>query len=244
MEGEKSRIQKLLKEGKISSKEATNLLDALEEKPKTKRKETAVNDKKLNPTIMVAGGLLVMFLIVFFYVFNLSNKNKGNLLINSGFEKGADKKVSSWTASIAGSAFWGGSREKDIFSWDDLTSHNGEFSVSINNKDMNKRQLLSWRQSLSTFPEGKKLRLSGYIKTRDVPSDGVAALVLRGLKGLKEETLFATTSMSYDLTGTKDWTKVQTQGIVRGDTEELQVLCQLEGEGTVWCDDLKLSVIK
>ena len=50
--------------------------------------------------------------------------------------------------------------------------------------------------------------------------------------------------MSYDLAGTKDWTKVQTQGIVGSDTEELQVLCQLEGKGTVWCDDLKLSVVK
>ena len=241
MEGEKSRIQKLLEEGKISSEEAANLLDALEEKPKTKRKESEV--KKLNLTVIAAGGFLVIFLIIFFFVINLSNKNKGNLLINPGFEKGADKKVSSWTASIAGSAFWGGSREKDIFSWDDLTSHNGDFSVSINNKDLNKGQLLSWRQSLSTFPDGKKLRLSGYIKTRDVPSDGVAALVLRGLKGLKEETLFATTSMSYDLTGTKDWTKVQTQGIVGDDTEELQVLCQLEGKGTVWCDDLELMVV-
>ena len=165
-------------------------------------------------------------------------------MINPGLEKGADKKVSSWTASISGSAFWGGTHEKDIFSWDDLTSHNGKFSVSINNRDLNKGQLLSWRQSLSTFPEGKKLRLSGYIKTRDISSDGVVALVLRGLKGLKEETLVATTSMSYDLTGTKDWTKVETQGIVGSDTEELQVLCQLEGKGTVWCDDLKLSVVK
>ena len=190
MEGEKSRIQKLLEEGKISSEEATKLLGALEEKRKTKRKETAVNDKKINPTVIAAGVFLVILIIVFFYVLNLSNKNKDNLLINPGLEKGADKKVSSWTASISGSAFWGGTHEKDIFSWDDLTSHNGKFSVSINNRDLNKGQLLSWRQSLSTFPEGKKLRLSGYIKTRDVPSDGVAALVLRGFKGLKEETLF------------------------------------------------------
>ncbi len=243
MENEKSRIQKLLAEGKISPEEAANLLDALEEKPKTKRKETTDNNKKINPTVIAAGGFLVILLIIFIFVLNLSNKNKSNLLINPGFEKGADNKVSSWTASIAGSAFWGGSREKNIFSRDDLTSHNGGFSVSINNRDLNKGQLLSWRQSLSTFPEGEKLRLSGYIKTRDVSSDGAAALVLRGLKGLKEETLFATTSMSYDLTGTKDWTKVQIQGIVGGDTEELQVLCQLEGVGTVWCDDLELMVV-
>jgi hypothetical protein len=116
-------------------------------------------------------------------------------------------------------------------------------SISIRSKNHQQRESLSWRQHLKTFPGGKKLKLSGYIKTRDLPSDGVAALVLRGLKGLKEETLFATTAMSYDLTGTKDWKMVQVQVMVGEDTEELQVLCQLEGNGTVWCDDFELIAI-
>ena len=76
MEGEKRRIKKLLEEGKISSEEATNLLNALEEKPKTERKKTAVNNKKINPTVIAAGGFLVILIIVFFYVLNLSNKTR------------------------------------------------------------------------------------------------------------------------------------------------------------------------
>ena len=234
MDSERARIQRLLDEGKITGEEARKLLDALGERPKGKKRSYKVK-KGVLAAIVLAGAVIMVFLALA----KRGDRMNGNLLINPGFEKGTEKDVSSWSPSI--SAFLGGRTEMEkVFVWDNTVSRGGEFSISI--KNTGDKRALSWRQTIKTFPAGKRLVLTGYIKTKDVSGDGSASLQVRGLRDLKKETFFATTSMSYDLTGTRDWTGTQVQALVGDDTEEIQVLCQLEGSGTIWCDDLELRV--
>lgn len=246
MDSEKMRIEKLLRDGKLSPKDAQKLLDALGKSP-GKEKKAGQTDKKVSSVItkFIGGlvGVMVLALLVYVVLLNQEERKEMNLLMNPGFEKGAENKVSFWSASYEASTFLRDHEEDGVeFVWDRETRKHGEASVSIRNRGAEK--LLSWRQSLKTFPKGKKIKLIGYIKTRDVANSGAASLVLRGLKGLKEQTLLATTAMSYDLTGSKEWTRVQVHAVVGIDTEEIQVLCQLEGSGEVWCDDLELRVVE
>ncbi len=239
MEKERARIQRLLEQGRITEKEAQKLLEALERRPRTQAKA----EKRLHPGYLLAGALffLASFAVIYILVHG-EGTYKRNLIVNPGFERGADGKVSFWTPSAAGAAFHGGGRTSDsVFVWDDKVSHSGMFSISIRNN--NGPKTLSWRQQIKVFPKGKRLKLTGFIRSEGVDPSGSASLVIRGLKGLKEETFSATSSMSFDLTGTKDWTRVQVLSTVTDDTQELQVLCLLKGSGTIWCDDLELTVV-
>ncbi len=244
MEREKARIRRLLADGKISEDEAGKLLTALEQRPGKKGPEPEPAKKSFAARPYVIGGAAVVLLILIIVFFTRGrDARKVNLLINPGFENGAGERVSSWTPVAPGSAFLGGPVEHEaVFAWDKEVSHSGHSSVSIDAGE--KKKVLSWRQNIKTFPKGKRLRLTGYVKTMDVSKEGSASLVLRGVKAMMEETLFATAAMSYDLTGTRDWTLVRVQAMVGEDTEELQVLCSLEGSGRVWCDDLELWVVE
>lgn len=244
MDSEKARIQRLLEGGKISEDEAGKLLSALEHRPGKKGPEPEPPKTKSAARTYVIGGLaFVLLIIILVFLTRGRSARKVNMLINPGFENGAGERVSSWTPSSPGSTFLGGTPGREAaFVWDKVVSRSGGSSISIDTGE--KEKVLSWRQNIKTFPKGKRLMLSGYIKTADVSGEGSASLVLRGVKAMMEETFFATTAMSYDLTGTKAWTLVRVQAMVREDTEEIQVLCSLEGSGRVWCDDLELWVVE
>ena len=252
MDSERERIQKLLDGKKISLVESEKLFQALEEKRGEEEKvvEEGIDSSVGKRSRLVAPiiiGSAVLIVILYLVLSGLdSGDAQENLLLNPGFEKGADGRLASWVggASYGGSEFLGRQKGGVIFSWDREVSRSGSRCVSIVNTESVTKKALSWRQNIKSFPAGSKLRLTGYIKSREVPGNGNAAIVLRGLKGLKEETFYATTAMSYDLTGTKDWTEVRLQVLVAGGTEELQILCQLEGSGTLWCDDLELRVVE
>ena len=244
MQNEKERIERLLAEGKISPEEARKLFDVLEGEPRKKREAPVPGKRRPLLIYLVPGVLLVIAVLLLQSRHDGSYKSGENLLLNPGFEKGAASKVASWTPSVAAVTFLGSAEtERAVLVRSGEVAHNGKYSVSIINNSTENRITLSWRQHLKTFPRGRKLRLQGFLKTEDVAPDGAVSLVLRGRRGLKEETFVATTAMSYDLTGTHDWQKVQLQVMVLSDTEELQVLCQLEGRGAIWCDDLELAVV-
>jgi hypothetical protein len=243
---EQARIRRLLADGKISEDEAGKLLAALEQRPGKKEPEPAPEPAKKSfaaSTYVIGGPAVVLLIILIVFFISGRDAGKVNMLINPGFENGAGEQVSSWTPVAPGSAFLGGPADHEaVFAWDNEISNSGSSSVSIDGGE--KGKVLSWRQNIKTFPKGKRLMLAGYVKTKDVSREGSASLVLRGVKAMMEETLFATTAMSYDLTGTRDWTLVRIQAMVGEDTEEIQVLCSLEGSGAVWCDDLQLLVIE
>lgn len=252
MESERERIQRLLDGQKISLVEAERLLEALEEKkeeeaePEVEVTISVVGNKNRSLIFILIG--IAILIIIFYFVFRGpgSIDTETNLLLNPGFEKGENGEVASWVggAAYGGGEFLGGSKGGAIFSWDDKVSHRGGRSVVINNMQGKNRKALNWRQQIKSFPAERKVKLSGFLRSRGISVNGRASLVLRGLRGLKEEIFLATTAMSYDLTGTKEWTEVHLQVVVSDGTEELQILCQLEGSGTLWCDDLALSVVE
>ncbi len=241
MEGERARIQKLLEEGKITEEQARKLLKALEQRrPSTAKSRQRPPRRRAVLYLFLAGIALFIAVVLMFFSFMVADYNK-NLLVHPDFETGADGMVSSWMPSEAGAAFLGGRDTGEAaFVWDEKVSHSGRFSISIRNKG---RRTLSWRQQIKVFPRGKKLRLRGFIRSQGVEGSGAASLVIRGLRGLKDETFVATSAMSYDLTGSKDWTPVQVQALVTDDTEEIEILCELKGRGAIWCDDLDLRVV-
>jgi len=96
----------------------------------------------------------------------------------------------------------------------------------------------NWYQHVSPILAGKKLLLTGYIRGKDVTE---AAIWMQCWSDTSREVLrFATTSISHPITGTVDWTRVETSIVPPADTAFLTVRCVLAGKGTAWFDDLSL----
>lgn len=252
MDGERARIKKMSDEGKISPVEARRLLDALERNRETAAPEIPAQASPSGGGMAPRSRLNLYASLVFFSILTISLAvalykagyisravNGGDLLLNGGFETGEGEKVSMWAPSAASDPFWGGDGGGGgAFSRDGFVAYKGSHSVSITGSAQG--GALSWRQRLLTFPAGKKLVLTGYVKTSGITGPG-ASLAIRGLKELNSETFISTSAMSFDLTGTGDWTMVRVHAVVEEGTREIQVLCLLDGAGTAWYDELRLT---
>jgi hypothetical protein len=96
----------------------------------------------------------------------------------------------------------------------------------------------NWYQLVSPILAGKKLLLTGYIRGKDVTEAAIWMQCWRDNSG--EVLRFATTSISHPVTGTVDWTRVETSIVPPADTAFLTIRCILAGKGTAWFDDLSL----
>jgi len=249
MNDDRQRILKMLKEGKISFEESRKLLDALD---RSDESTTPINNEAVarrRTPLVIIFGLIFVFIALSALVFlklrgGADNALRENMLLNHGFEKGGAQGVSSWSTSASLSLFWADrGAKKAAFAWDDKIFFNGAHSVSITNAGGKEPGILSWRQNISTFPVGTRLMLTGYVKTEAVRGDG-ASIAIRGLRELKKEIFSASSDTSFNLTGTKDWSMVRVYASVSKETEEIQILCQLDGMGTAWFDELSLVVSK
>jgi hypothetical protein len=97
----------------------------------------------------------------------------------------------------------------------------------------------NWYQHVTVASVGNQLNLSGYIRSKDVTE---AALWLQCWRQGSQDVLrFATTSVDYPVSGTVDWTHVETSIVPPPETAFLTVRCIVAGKGTVWFDDLQLA---
>lgn len=87
---------------------------------------------------------------------------------------------------------------------------------------------------------GKRLRLSGQVKTRDV-EPGQAALWIR-VKGPKGNLAFDNLR-NRGVTGTADWTRLEATVEIADEAESILFGGYLLGGGTVWFDSLHLEVL-
>jgi len=158
-----------------------------------------------------------------------------NLLENSGFEEGSGGMPSSWSGYAPSGA---------ELSWDRSVSHQGQACISIINVDESNRNPIIWRQHISAFPAKRELMLTGYIKTQDLCSTGIAAICIRVVDTHDEVIGFATTQQTDGFEGTHNWTVVNTVVVASEEGVEVQVLAFMVGTGHVWFDDIYLVVGK
>ncbi len=89
---------------------------------------------------------------------------------------------------------------------------------------------------------GKRLRLTGYIKTQGVEANRGAGLWMR-IDG-KEQTSLAFDNMNGRRPdGTTDWKSYDVVLDIPDNAEEIYFGCLLAGPGQAWVDDLKFEVV-
>jgi hypothetical protein len=85
---------------------------------------------------------------------------------------------------------------------------------------------------------GRRVKLTGWIKTRDVT--GGAGLLLRA-EGSLEDTLFEDFRRRAKK-GTNEWTPLEVTLVVPHEAQRITIGVMITGTGTVWFDDLALAV--
>lgn len=113
---------------------------------------------------------------------------------------------------------------------------NGNYSASIEFKE-GTPQFRAWAFTIPHSYPGKKITLSGYIKTENV-TDGHAGLWMRIDPNIAFDNM-----ASRGVTGTTDWTKYEiTLDMNPGKTIQIVVGGLLVGKGKMWLDDLNISI--
>jgi RNA polymerase sigma factor (sigma-70 family) len=101
-----------------------------------------------------------------------------------------------------------------------------------------------WGQMRTVFAadeyRGKRIRLSGYLKCKDVETSSSMQLWVMDAdgNGLAQDDLGG-----HHLTGTKDWTRYDIVSDVPQAAVRIIVIASLRGRGSLWADALELAVV-
>ncbi|RZL36058.1 MAG: hypothetical protein EOP00_29825, partial [Pedobacter sp.] len=124
---------------------------------------------------------------------------------------------------------------------DDKQSFNGKKSLLIESVQTEKDYAVS---TIGLSPQGligKKMTLTGYIKTADV-KDGYAGLWIR-VDGKGQEKLLAFDNMNdRGVIGTTDWKKYTIEFMVKENASNISIGTILTGRGKAWFDNLEMMV--
>ncbi|MGV8964293.1 MAG: S41 family peptidase [Candidatus Saccharimonadaceae bacterium] len=160
-----------------------------------------------------------------------SCRNTGNkeLRFNLDFEQVENGLATGWKLE--------GNSSEYIFSIDSTEIKSGKYSVSI---ESNSNDLITRPALIYTLPDnyaGKRITLSGYIKTENV-TEGYAELLM------SIEPEIASGEMYFDgITGTTDWKKYEiTLEMYPEQTQRIVIGGALYGKGKMWLDDLKITI--
>jgi hypothetical protein len=161
-------------------------------------------------------------------------------LVNPGFESknpGEMGNPEGWVAVQHAGA------ESYDFALDSGQKRSGEQSMRI--KKIGPEPYGTISQVLPGAPfAGKTVRLTGWIRTEDVPASGRltgGALVLMALRG---SSFVAHEHMRHSRArGTSDWTKYSIVLKVPPTANRLELGATLEGPGTIWVDDFELEIL-
>ncbi|MHA3047742.1 S41 family peptidase [Riemerella anatipestifer] len=123
-----------------------------------------------------------------------------------------------------------------IISLDSNYVKSGKYAASIEFKEGNPG-FKAWGFTLPDNYDGKKITLSGYIKTENV-TDGYAGLWMR----IDPKIAFDNMG-NRGITGTTDWTKYEvTLNMNPQKTKNIVIGGLLVGKGKMWIDDLKITI--
>ncbi len=165
---------------------------------------------------------------MFFFTFSLSGQSdKKDILSNLDFEKIEKGNPSGWLLSDDAAY---------LITHDSTHSKSGKYSASIRFTGKN----AGYKTLSVILPQaydGKKITLSGYIKTENV-SDGYAGLWMRIDPSIAFENM-----SSQGITGTTDWKKYEiTLDMNPKMTEKIEIGGVLVGKGQIWLDDFEVTI--
>jgi len=182
------------------------------------------------PVCLVTQACLSLLVIPNVYA---AQNESNNLLTNSGFEDGDQDQPTGWAYFLAPA-------EGAAAVWDETVHRSGKRSVMLHIANPYDQEVYNnWYQHVAPVPPGKKLLLSGYIRSKDVTD---AAIWLQCWGESPQELLrLVTTSLRYPIRGTGDWAYVQTSVTPPPETAFVTVRCVIAGTGTAWFDDLRLA---
>ncbi|MBI2966187.1 MAG: peptidase S41 [Bacteroidetes bacterium] len=170
--------------------------------------------------------ILALLILLRSFSINCQTKSTGNKL-NFDFEIIENEHPTGWEkygSSIV------------IFYLDSVTVRNGKYSAVIENKK-GTPVFRALGYSIRENYDGKKITLSGYIKTENV-TDGYAGLWMR------IDPFVAFNNMEKTgIRGTTGWTKYEiTSKMNPAKTEQIIVGGLLAGRGKMWIDELKVTI--
>jgi len=161
------------------------------------------------------------------------HKKGTNLLKNSGFEEVVGNKPSNWFKAMVPAP------GLKLF-WDKKVKYGGKTSVAVTSTHVYDRIVCNnWAQNITAFPIGKRLELSGYIKTKNAQS---VVICVQCWSRDNEMLAFGTTQSTQEISGTTDWTKYTASVTAPKGTDKITVRATLTGTGQVWFDNVQLVV--
>ncbi len=123
-----------------------------------------------------------------------------------------------------------------ILAIDSAIAISGKYSASLEYKEGNP-DFKAWAFTIPDNYDGKKITLTGYIKTENV-TDGYAGLWMR----IDPNIAFDNMSKN-GVVGTTDWTKYEvTLDMNPEETKQIVVGGLLVGKGKMWIDDLQVNI--
>lgn len=145
---------------------------------------------------------------------------------NNGFEILKDAEPAGW------SVFGSDAYEHGL---DDLAPRSGKRSAYITYAG-DAPDFKAWAYSIPNIFSGKKIKLTGYLKTKDV-TEGHAGLWLRLDPGLGFDNM-----NDRGLTGSNDWRQFSVELDLSGEVKSIVFGALLVGKGKVWVDDLEITI--
>ena len=122
--------------------------------------------------------------------------------------------------------------------WADDAAHTGRRSIRLSGDTVNSRHEIFPVGAVCNVKPHTHYRLSGWIKTKNV--DRFARLELASYE--YSYTNFIDHTASGNVTGTKDWTRVEAL-LDSGEEEYLMPILRLYGPGTAWFDGVRLEEV-
>jgi C-terminal processing protease CtpA/Prc len=171
---------------------------------------------------------ILLTVISFFIAISSFCQNiKDSSTYNFDFEKIANNRFQHW--DNFGS-------DDYVIAIDSVNKHSGNYAISISNPSGKVNyKLLSY-----TFPgnyKGKKMTVSGYIKTENV-SDGFVGLLVR----IDPKIAFDNMEKA-GVQGTNDWKKYEvTVNMDPANTKAITIGSLFVGNGKVWVDDINVTI--
>lgn len=150
---------------------------------------------------------------------------------NFDFEQASpDGQLLGWTQ-------FGGSGQTRL---DSTGQHGGRYSVRLSGVGKSDFKAIDW--SIPATFEGKKMTLTGYVKTQEVgpQADAYAGLWLR-IDG-ENGSLQFDNMQSRGIKGTTDWTKYTVTLPLPNEAKTIHIGGLLVGSGTAWFDDFAVTV--
>ncbi len=157
-----------------------------------------------------------------------------NLLSNPGFEQGDDNSPSDWSR---GSAVTGVQ-----FEWARDEAHEGASSLKLSKSVNRYFPIAQWFQAFEVQGAPRKLRVSAWVKAKDVTKVTLDAQFYDEDENYRHEWVaYVGAKQANDPPTTHDWTRYEGVVEIPRGTKSIVIAPQIYGPGTVWFDEIVAS---